>query len=86
MESKKARRITEDMLTDVHGGKNIEFGKWKFDVYCPWCHKDDMLHESIALYSDQSGSEVLVCYRCKRGFMIDQNGKISEIQVTFTEG
>lgn len=79
--SKEKKSLSDEMLDDVNGGVVINIGeKWSFDIGCPFCGKDDMLHQSLQLYSDQSGMTVISCGHCQRAFCLNSKGEISEVE------
>ena len=78
--AKEKKMITDEMLDDVNGGVQIGFGKWSFDVACPFCNKDDQLQQGLQMYSDQYGMTIVYCLRCEKPFAVTSEGKISEVE------
>lgn len=78
--AKEKKMLTDEMLDDVNGGVDISFGKWTFDVKCPFCQKDDRLQQGIQMYSDQSGMTIVYCLNCEKPFAVSSDGKVSQVE------
>ena len=78
--AKEKKELTDELLDNINGGAQIDFGKWSFDIKCPFCGKDDQLQQGMQMYSDQSGMTIIWCLRCEKPFALDSNGNISQVQ------
>lgn len=79
--AKENKKVTDVILDEVSGGRDISFGKWSFDVKCPFCGKDDMLRQGLQMYSEQSGMTVVWCDRCQDAFSINDRGQYGHVEV-----